>query len=114
MTNHQNFLEFVKKEVIPAKKANPDHKRLDRQTSGGNRRVVGHFQHEERLWKVHSDTYYEPLMLAYKAAIDGIEPFVEDATQKGSASLRLKPEIKRLQTTKYKHLYIYEVKTVMK
>jgi hypothetical protein len=89
---------------------NPDHKRLDEQPSGGNRTIFGCFQHDERTWKVHSDTHYKPLMLAYEATInDGSDPFVEHKTKGGRLSLILRPELRELQNSSYKHLYIYEI-----
>ncbi len=109
MKNNQTFVEFIENEVIPQKEANPDDKRLDGQPSGGNRTVFGCFQHYGRTWKVHSDTHYVPLMLAYDAAIDGSDPFIEDKTEGGGSSLILKSEIKERQNSRHKYLYIYEV-----
>ena len=109
MTNNQTFVKFIENQVIPKRKVNPDDKRLDGQSSGGNRTIFGCFQHYGRTWKVHSDTHYEPLMLAYKAAITGSDPFIEDKTEGGGLSLILQPEIKKHQNTKHKYLYIYQV-----
>jgi hypothetical protein len=110
MTNNQNFVEFMNGVVIPAQNASPDHIRLDGNTSGGNRTVFGCFQHYGRTWKVHSDTHYEPLILAYEATInDDSDPFVEDNTERGGSSLILRSELRELQNSSYKHLYIYEI-----
>ncbi len=109
MKNNQNFVEFIENKVIRHKKANPKDKRLDGQLSGGNLTVFDYFQHYERTWEVHSDTHYKPLMLAYITALDGIDPFIEDKTESGRSSLILKSEIKELQNSKHKYLYIYEV-----
>lgn len=109
MTNNQSFVEFMKQVVIPAKKANPNDKRLDGQISGGNRTIFGCFQYCGRTWKVHSDTRYEPLMLAYDEAVNGGDPFVEDTTEGGCFSLILQPKVKERQSSNYKHLYIYEI-----
>ena len=57
---------------------------------------------------MHSDTRYKPLMLAYEATInDGSDPFVEDKTEQGGLSLILRPELRELQNSSYKYLYIY-------
>ena len=109
MTNYQNFIEFMEQAVIPEQKANPEHIRLDGQLSGGNRSIFGCFEHFGRTWKVHSDTRYEPLMLAHDAAVEGKDPFVESTTNGGGSSLVLQPEIKERQNTPYKYLYIYEI-----
>ena len=47
-------------------------------------------------------------MLAYEATInDGSDPFVEDKTEQGGLSLILRPELRELQNSSYKYLYIY-------
>lgn len=107
MTNNQNFVEFMQ-EIIPAREENPDHTRLDGQISGGNRTIFGCFQHGGRIWKVHSDTHYEPLMLAYNVAVNGGDPFVQVTTEGRRSSLKLQPEIREFQSSNYEHLYIYE------
>jgi hypothetical protein len=109
MKDNHNFIEFIKQKVISQKNANPDHIRLDGQPSGGNRSIFGCFQHLGRTWKVHSDTHYEPLMLAYDVAVKGGDPFVEVTTKRGGSSLVLQPEVKERQSSHYKHLYIYEI-----
>jgi len=45
--------------------------RLDGELSGGNRTVVGVFRGDGRDWKVHEDSHYEPLLIAYEAARAG-------------------------------------------
>lgn len=104
---YNNFIEFMKELVNPLKNENPNDIRLDGQLSGGNRTVFGRFKHFGCTWEVNSDTRYEPLRLAYEAAIKGNEPFVEGTTKGGNPMLILQSEIKQLQSTKRKYLYIY-------
>ena len=95
--------------IIPAQNANPNHKRLDGRTSGGNRNIFDCFQHYGRTWKMHSDTHCEPLMLAYNLAINDGDPFIENTTKGGNTLLVLQPEVKNRQSSGCKHLYIYEI-----
>lgn len=110
---YSNFISFVESVVRPRKTANPDHFRLDGNNSGGNRESAGEFQHHDKLWKVHSDTHYEPLLLAYdlmtKKMID--DPFVEKSTSTGKRTcLVLCDKVQRLLSKpRFKYLYIYEV-----
>lgn len=107
--NNSTFVEFMDRVVRPAKKANPNDKRLDGQLSGGNRTVFGCFQHLGRTWKVHSDSHYQPLMLAYDEAVNGGDPFIENITKGGRYSLILQPRVKEHQSSKHKYHYIYEI-----
>ena len=103
---HNDFLSFMHAEVLPRQAANPDHIRLDGATSGGNREIAGRFQHHGFDWIVHADTHYEPLTLAFTAAKNGADPFVEEDTANGRC-LVLKPELRAQQRSEHKHLYIY-------
>ena len=108
------FNEFYEQIVLPAKKINPHHIRLDGEIAGGNRKIFGSFTHNNRIWKVHSDTHYEPLMLAYEYSCLDCEkndPFIMETTRNGSNCLALIDKLFRLQiNSKYKYLYIYEQK----
>ena len=107
---HENFLAFMELMIIPQKIANPNNIRLDGRTSGGNRMVAGLFRHHNKIWKVHSDTRYAPLMLAYNSLKEGKSgnPFVEEPTRNGNC-LVLSHDIQRLmKKPRFKHLYIYE------
>jgi hypothetical protein len=102
---YENFLALMEKEILPRQEKNPDHVRLDGRLSGGNREVAGQFLHHGKTWKIHADTRYEPLKLAYLAMRDqSSDPFKESATDKGRR-LDLSPAIQRLGA---RHLYIYE------
>jgi len=106
---HQSFVDFVETVVLPARAANPMHRRLDGQRTGGNWAVFGEFRHRGRRWKVHADTHYEPLLVAYEAAKAGADPFVEVPTQSG-LSLDLTDELRaKLTVPRYKYIYIYEL-----
>jgi hypothetical protein len=108
-----SFRDFVEQRVLPAQSDNPEHIRLDGRTSGGNREIFAKFRHRGKLWKVHSDTHFEPLMLAYDAILTGetSDPFDEVVTSRtGSVCLMLLSEIHaRMKRPRFKYLYIYEV-----
>ena len=110
---YDSFESFVESVVIPQRTANPTHIRLDGNTSGGNREVAGVFRHRRKVWKVHADTHYEPLLLAYDLIKQGQtnDPFVEEVTNTGSGTcLVLQDNIQRLLSKpRFKYLYIYEV-----
>ena len=103
---HANFVSFMQAVVLPRRASHPDHLRLDGALTGGNREAAGEFQRNGIGWVVHSDTHYEPLLLAFASAKAGTDPFIEEKTKKGRC-LSLKPEIRAQQKSKYKHLYIY-------
>lgn len=105
----ESYERFVEEVVLPRKQANPSHLRLDGSPTGGNWAIAGIFRHDGRYWKVHEDSHYQPLMIAYEAAREGRDPFVHDTTRKGAACLSLRPNLRSLQSTAYKHLYIYGV-----
>jgi hypothetical protein len=103
---YDDFLSFMRAEVLPRQAANPDHIRLDGATTGGSRDVAGRFHHNGAVWVVHADTHYEPLMLACAAAEDGVDPFVEEDTARGRC-LALSPDLRARQRSPHKYLYLY-------
>lgn len=113
MTIHQSFQSFMEQEVLPARAANPGHRRLDGEIAGGNRSVFGVFRHAGRQWKVHADTHYEPLLLAYKALRTGEvgDPFVAEPTRSGDGTclVLIEPLKQRMSDVRPKYLYVYEV-----
>ena len=72
--------------------------------------VAGVFHGDGREWKVHEDSHYEPLLVAYEAVKAGDPwPFVETPT-KAVTALDLKPELRqRLSDNRHKYLYIYSL-----
>ena len=54
---YDDFLSFMRAEVLPRRAANPDHIRLDGATTGGSRDVVGRFRHNDLAWVVHADRH---------------------------------------------------------
>ena len=110
---YDSFKAFMEKLVIPQKKANPNHIRLDGKTSGSTREAAGMFRHHNKVWKVDADTRYEPLLLAYdlmkKGAVN--DPFVEEATATGKGTcLVLREKVKKLLPySRFKYHYIYEI-----
>ena len=104
---YDTFTRFMADVVFPLREKNPEYKRLDGWESGGNFEIAGRFQHIGRTWVVHSDTHYEPLLIAYRATEqDGSDPFVLEDRKTGLA-LNLRPDLRSQKSTKFKHLYIY-------
>jgi hypothetical protein len=104
-----SYASFVEAVVLPRRKQNPAHRRLDGWTSGGNFAVAGIFRHDGREWKVHEDSHYEPLLLAYEALMKGEpEPFIEAPTKRGTC-LDLKPELRAQISGRHKYFYVYSV-----
>ena len=110
MEIYDSFNEYVESFLIPRKNENPNQKRLDGRESGGNREILGVFRHQNKVWKVHGDTRYEPILLAYEAMKKSENPFIERATNSGKGNtLVLRDEFQQLLSKpKAKHLYIYE------
>jgi hypothetical protein len=105
---HPSFDAFYHDAVLPRKRANPQHIRLDGKRTGGNWDVAGEFMHRGELWRVHADSHYEPLRIAHEALHleGGAEPFVVEHTKRGRC-LALRPDLRERYPSRYKHLYIY-------
>jgi hypothetical protein len=100
-----DFLTLMRSVVLPYMAANPQAVRLDGRRTGGNRRVAGRFAHAGRTWVVNADTWFDPLMVAYHAALEGTDPFVEGGTDTGKGRcLSLK---NALWCEPHKRMYIY-------
>lgn len=102
------FTEFVERVALPRLLENPRALRLDGQDGVGNRKVAGRFLLAGRQWKVHSDTHFEPLLLAYWHA----RRFGETATFERVATgadekLDLVTELRRIRASPNQYLYIY-------
>lgn len=106
---YPSYTAFAEAVVLPRRAADPAARRLDGWTSGGNMAVAGVFRYDGREWRVHEDSHYEPLLIAYEAFNSGDRaPFVEKPTKHGTC-LDLKPDLRaRLTTPRFKYLYIYE------
>lgn len=105
---YSSFETFYESVIQPLRAASLDHRRLDGQPSGGNREVVGRFRHRGRQWKVHADTHYEPLEIAYRALTGSPprDPFVPMPTKNG-LRLDLADDLQRRRGTRHRHLYVY-------
>lgn len=103
----QGFITFFEQKVLPHHAKNPNDIRLDGETSSGNIQYFGYFDYRGSTWKVGWDSYYIPLFIAYIAAKQDIDPFIERTT-KNMRSLELNSEFSSLYKSKFKHLYIYE------
>ncbi len=74
---HNSFSDWVTTDVMPLQRKNPTWHRLDGEPSGGNRNVVGRFRHLGRVWVVHGDTRFDPVLRAFGAIQNGTKnPFV--------------------------------------
>ena len=104
-----SYERFVEGVVLPRHLAHPADRRLDGWPSGGNLTVAGVFHYDGRKWKVHEDSHYEPLLIAYEAMKAGERtPFLEESTKSGM-SLNLTPNLRAKMTpTRFKYLYIYD------
>jgi hypothetical protein len=106
MVIHDSFEAWVEKEVRPLREKNPSWHRLDGEPSGGNRKVIGKFRHVGRVWEVHADTKFEPILRAYGAITTGgvQDPFtVQRAKVRDCLDL-----LPRLKTPKqHKYFYVY-------
>lgn len=105
---YPSFEAFYESVIEPLRAANPDHRRLDGQQSGGNYDVVGRLRYQGRRWKIHADTHYEPLDIAYQALTGSPprDPFVTAPTKTG-VRLDLAEDLQRRRGTRYRHLYVY-------
>jgi hypothetical protein len=107
---HPSFAAFMRSVVLPLRAANPTWRRLDGASTGGNRTVAGQFRHAAQLWKVHADTHFAPLEIAWRAvqADATSDPFVVEHAQAGRC-LALRDDLRRQYASPHKHLYIYEL-----
>jgi hypothetical protein len=103
---HNSFEAWVRAEVLPLQKKNPTWKRLDGQPAGGNRAAAGRFWYAARVWTVHADTRFEPVLRAYEAVASGAvpDPFVVVPAKSGDC-LELRPELRVPKQPKYFYVY---------
>lgn len=100
-----DFLQFMQAIILPLREAHPDFIRLDGRPGGGNRADAGRFFHAGRVWVVHADTHFRPLMRAYESALRGEDPFLVREIR-GGLRLDLKDD---LWPEPPRHLYVYLV-----
>jgi len=103
---YNSFTDWVVAEVLPLQRQNPTWHRLDGQSSGGNRNVVGKFRHANRTWVVHGDTRFDPVVRAYQALRNHVvpDPFVVRPA-KVRYCLDLLPQLKMRKAPKYFYIY---------
>ncbi len=83
---HASHVSFVENVVLPRRARNPAHVGLDGEVAGGSWTVADVFRGDGREWKVHEDSHYEPILIAYEAAKAGDPwPFVEAPTRTATA-----------------------------
>jgi hypothetical protein len=109
---HPDFHSFMEKLVLPHKASNPSQLRLDGQTSGSSRAIFGKFRHFGKVWEVHEDTRFEPLIIAFEAMRRGGEPFEMESTSTNKrVCLVLHRKLKHLLgSSRFKYLYVYSRK----
>jgi hypothetical protein len=99
MEPEADFASFMRNRVLPHYAAHPDYSRLDEQPlrgSDGSVTVFGKFRFKERVWIVHEDTRFEPLVIAFEAVKGDEEPFAEGGTKNGK-KLLLRPDLKKFE-----------------
>jgi hypothetical protein len=109
ITIHEDFFRLMEAEILPRRDANPTHVRLDGEFTGGNCQVAGRSRHNGKVWKIHANTHYEPLLQAYNAEKTDAtcDPFIETPTKKGTC-LVLNDNLRKLMSTSFRHMFIYE------
>lgn len=63
----ETFRAWVLGAALPLLAGSVDALRLDGRSSGGNREVYGRFRFADRVWRVHGDTHFEPVLTAFWA-----------------------------------------------
>jgi len=103
-----SFPTFMQRVALPMHLANPGHRRLDGNETKGNWDVAGRFRWKGRIWKVHMDSHFESLLLAYYAYQHVLQEdaFVEADMQNG-VRLDLAPTVVTPRRTEDRYLYIY-------
>ncbi len=102
---HNSFNEWVVLEVLPLQRKNPTWLRLDGLHSGGNRNIVGKFRYKNRVWVVHGDTRFDPVIRAHQAIKKGtVAPFVIGRARVRDC-LDLLPTLKVPKRPKYFYVY---------
>ena len=109
MMTFSSFASFIESYVLPLRKEHPGWRRLDGETTGGNRNVAARFVHQNTTCKVHADTHFDPLLVAYEAARGGADPFEQELTRaSGSLCLVLVPSLRvKTAVPSRKYLYMY-------
>ncbi|MFN3651914.1 MAG: hypothetical protein ACK47B_20255 [Armatimonadota bacterium] len=103
---YKSFVDWVEAEVLSAREAHPEWKRLDGRDSGGNPATVARFEALGQAWEVHGDTHFDPVLRAYAAirSREVEEPFVMEATR-SRACLNLSPALRGQGRRKYFYVY---------
>jgi hypothetical protein len=107
---YDSFSELMESRLLPQRAASPTHLRLDGAQTGGNLEVAGRFRHHRKVWRIHADTHYEPLMIAYDAIKKDktCDPFVEESTPHGNCLVLRDTFLRSMTVPRFKHIYIYE------
>jgi hypothetical protein len=107
-TIYTDFGAMMRQVVIPMHMAEPSHARLDSPRTDGNWDVLCRFQWKARVWKVHMDSHFEPLMLAYYGwqYSLGDDVFVESAIETG-VRLDIVDVVAAIRPTRHRYLYLY-------
>jgi hypothetical protein len=111
-TIYSDFGEMMRQVVLPMHLAEPSHARLDSPRTDGNWDVLCRFRWKGTVWKVHFDSRYEPLLLAYYGWQFGLgdDVFVEAPMEKG-VRLDITPSLAGVRPTSHRYLYLYRDET---
>lgn len=113
---YESFLELMEQVIVPRFEADPNSTRIGSKALGGGPRMPScYFVYRGRTWRVHGDSAYQPLMIAYKAMKSGAlpYPFVEKTKSRGSGLCLLLHESLApvLASLPIQRMYIYEAET---
>ena len=108
-----DFGEMMRQAVLPMHLAAPGNVRLDSPRTDGNWDVLCRFRWRDRVWKVHMDSHYEPLLLAYYGwhCVAKDEVFVE-APMKNGVRLDIVDSVIGIRPTQHRYLYLYRDENV--
>jgi hypothetical protein len=105
---YEDFGEMMRAVVIPMHLVAPDHLRLDSPRTDGNWDVLCRFRWRTGVWKVHFDSRYEPLILAYYGWSFGLgEAVFVEVPMDAGVRLDIAPSIAVIRPTSHRYLYLY-------
>ena len=109
-THYDTFEAFIRDRVRPLQLQHPDWKRLDGESTGGKIAPFAWFRLWNKTWRVNSDTWFQPLILADEAlSVRAPEEVfrVEKTKKTGGETLVLAPDLRGW--SRHKYFYIYRV-----
>lgn len=117
MTNsifvHESFSDLMEQKVLPSMPDRPEKFRLNGQNKDSKKppKILGYFRGDEgEVFKLHDDSLYVPLLLAYAVYINGGYPFVKKTTKDETITLELRNDLQQLMSINKKGFYAYKHK----